>query len=666
MVSGMVLSLVASVFTPGRLFAANGVSGSPRVINLYLDWQLREEDLPTLAKWDAVVLDADQQARYPDRVRRLRQLNPSIKILAYLASEEISSSRFSEPSDYPGAKLASRIQPQWYVLDASGAHANFWPGSSLLDVTDRGPTAADGTRWNQFLPQFIHDEIMSSGLWDGVFLDNTFDNISYFAKSAVDLDRNGTADASAVADAAWRAGMTKMLQLVQSRNPGAIVMGNGGAVYASQLNGAFFEHFPSYSWGPNFKELRDAASKARSPNYTGLNTNTDNQDRPGDYKLMRYGLTSALAGGVWYSFDKGDWGHNVLWWYDEYTATLGAERAAPRLIQAGKANGTGVWRRDFDRGIVLLNSTETSQHVALDGTYEKLHGTQDASVNDGSLVTSIDLAPHDGILLTRKSSPQEIMGAAFVNGAFVRVYDAAGTQKQNGFFAQRTDAPSGALVVSADLDRDGSDDLVIANKGVLTIRFGSGTVRTIKPFGASYTGVLSLAVQNTNRDAAWEIIVGRTGVPPDVRIFNTKGTQIASWTAYHPKFTGGVRVAVGDLDGDGLREVVTGAGPGGGPHIRIWKTDGTVWGGSFFAFSSSESGGVSVAVGDVDHDGKGEIIVGSGQGAKPRVRVFSSSGILKKEISLGTTPLAQGVQVAASDIDGDGTAEIIVSGLSAF
>lgn len=652
---------------PSASFAAKNIQGSPKVINLFLDWQMRDEDLPSLARWDVVVLDADQQARYPDKVRKLRTLNPAIKILAYMPSEEIAQARFSEPSDYPFAKLAARIQDAWYIKDPAGKQAYFWPGSSLLNVTDLG---ASGQRWNDFFPQFIHDNVLSSGLWDGIFFDNTFDRISSYAKGPIDLDRDGRADAPATDDAAWRAGMTKMLRRMKELDPNAILMGNGNGYYADLLHGSFFEHFPSWSWGPNWKEYRDAIPRNRVPSYTALNVNTDNQDHSWDYRLMRYGLASALIGGGYYSFDKGDWNHDVIWWYDEYETPMGQPLSAPRIVMGAAGAGVvpAVWSRRFGQGLALVNSTDKVQHIALAGTYERLRGVQDTKVNDGSIVNAVDLQPKDGLLLIRKSEPTEIRGSAFVNGSFVRIYTGDGIQQQNGFFAQRDDAPSGAAVLAGDLERPGSsDDLVVADKGRVTVSFGSGRASaSFFPFGPKYTGKIFLAAGNTDGDPAKEIIVGREGAPPEIRVYSLSGILRAHWIAYGASFGGGVRVAVGDLDGDGRREIVTAAGPGGGPHIRIWKTDGSVWGGGYFAFDASETGGVSVAVGDVDGDGKEEVIAGSGQGAVPRVRIFNYRGILLKEIKLGSAPLPGGLTVSTTDINGDGKKEIIVGGLSAF
>ncbi len=657
---------MSSVFSV-PVFATADIHGAPRLINLFLNWQLREEDLPQLARWDVVVLDADQQTRYPDRMRRLRQLNPAIKLLAYLPSEEIADARFSEPSDYPMAKLAAQIKDEWYVRDASGEFVAFWPGTRMLDVTDRAPVSLNRERWQEFLPRFIQTEIMSSGLWDGVFLDNTFDGITHFVKTSVDLNRDGLADTPAEADRAWRAGMFKLLRRIHELSPHAILIGNGGAVYAEILNGALFEHFPSWSWAPNWKEFRASIARNRRPAYGALNVNTDNLERPTDYRLMRFGLASALVGGGHYSFDKGDQNHEVLWWYDEYEIPLGKSIAQPvqhtsSLMQAGSGGGQ-VWSREFQHGLVLVNSSDLVQRVRLPGVFEQLKGKQDPNFNTGSIVTTLELGARDGALLLRRAEPSQIHGTAFINGAFVRVYDFQGRQTRHGFFTQRLDAPSGATMVTLETG-DGVEDLVSAYRGAMTVRFGRGGARTWYPFGRDFTGAMSLAIGKTKREPDLGVIVARAGSTPEVKIFSLAGKLLSRFEAYRSDFRGGVQVAIGDLEGVGLRQIVTGAGPGGGPHIRIWKTDGQVWGGGFFAFDASERGGVSVAVGDVDGDGKDEIVVASGQGAIPRVRIFDARGTLKGEIRLSDQPLSAGLQVFVADINGDGKAEIFVSGLA--
>ena len=63
--------------------------------------------------------------------------------------------------------------------------------------------------------------------------------------------------------------------------------------------------------------------------------------------------------------------------------------------------------------------------------------------------------------------------------------------------------------------------------------------------------------------------------------------------AYAENFYGGVSIASGDVDGDGLAEIITGAGAGGGPHVRVFEAGGKMIG-SFYGYDTSFTGGVNV------------------------------------------------------------------------
>jgi hypothetical protein len=122
-----------------------------------------------------------------------------------------------------------------------------------------------------------------------------------------------------------------------------------------------------------------------------------------------------------------------------------------------------------------------------------------------------------------------------------------------------------------------------------------------------------------------------------------------------------VRVASGDVNGDGLSDIIVGAGQGSKVRVFDGLSGTAISGGEFAAFERSFRGGVFVAAGDVNNDGIDDIIASAGsqsatikifeQGIpEPNDRSFSAySGALK------------GVHVAVGDINGDGVADIIAT-----
>jgi hypothetical protein len=66
------------------------------------------------------------------------------------------------------------------------------------------------------------------------------------------------------------------------------------------------------------------------------------------------------------------------------------------------------------------------------------------------------------------------------------------------------------------------------------------------------------------------------GGGPHVKVYGSDHTLRFNFYAYDPTFTGGVSVAVGDVTGDGTPDVVTGAGAGGGPHVKVFDLEFTL------------------------------------------------------------------------------------------
>ena len=125
-----------------------------------------------------------------------------------------------------------------------------------------------------------------------------------------------------------------------------------------------------------------------------------------DYQGMRYGLCSALMGNGYYYYDKG--GPDLQTYsaeyptFDEYNSNLGAALAGPLVFPGATAWQKGVYRRDFENGIALVNPKGNgTQTVTLETSYKHLSGTQAPTINNGQTVTTVTLNDRDGVILLR-------------------------------------------------------------------------------------------------------------------------------------------------------------------------------------------------------------------------------------------------------------------------
>jgi hypothetical protein len=121
-----------------------------------------------------------------------------------------------------------------------------------------------------------------------------------------------------------------------------------------------------------------------------------------------------------------------------------------------------------------------------------------------------------------------------------------------------------------------------------------------------------------------ELIVGpgggSAGVP--VVVYRHDGAVLVQVLAFRESWASGVFVAAGDLDGDGAAELVAGAGYGGLPLVRVFRGRTGELRASLLAYDEGFRGGVRVGVTDRDGDGLLDLVTGAGPLGSPHVRVL--------------------------------------------
>jgi hypothetical protein len=235
------------------------------------------------------------------------------------------------------------------------------------------------------------------------------------------------------------------------------------------------------------------------------------------------------------------------------------------------------------------------------------------------------------------------------------------------FLAFEAGFAGGVRVADADLTGDGVADVIAGTGPGVAPRivvFDGATGAVVRDFLVGFVGEggVYVAAGDVDGDGSPDIIAGDGGASTLVRVFSgASGAPVWTGAVGDAAFVGGVRVAAGDVDGDGFADLVLGSGPGEASRVRVLS-------GATHAELQSQTpyggflGGVFVAAGDVNGDGFADVITGADAGGGPHVRVFDGrTGAERFGFFAGDSGFAGGVRVAAGDVTGDGKADIITA-----
>jgi hypothetical protein len=258
----------------------------------------------------------------------------------------------------------------------------------------------------------------------------------------------------------------------------------------------------------------------------------------------------------------------------------------------------------------------------------------------------------------------------------LHVLDATSGNDLSGFFPYGNNSEVGARVAAGDLNGDGTADVIAVPLGSTRISAfrvtGGAPFRTIDAFGGEITGPISIAAGNLTGDARAEIVAAAptySGV--EVKVFDpATGTAETALYPYGGESASSVAVAIGDVNGDGKKDIVVSADTPGGTEVRAVDLDGVQLA-DFYVLDSSVVPGASIAAGDLDGDGKAEIVLGGGPTTAPwppdangpgqDVAIYKADGIEVHRFEAYPGLFQGGVRVGLADVLGDARPEMITA-----
>jgi hypothetical protein len=381
-----------------------------------------DQEESQIAKMNVVVLGMftgwrGSDGQTPQQViAAIKAKNPNIKIFIYNIIEQL---QYPIPAGATSNLTPIDTTPWWLYTDKTSGSMVPTGSNYEINTTTYSKVNSHGQNylaWRAALDNSVY--VTPNPSVDGIYIDD----VSWRPHVNGDWTLSGTIQSQddPATQLIYRLGYVSYInQLKALMGTGKGVIGNVADWYGADntitqyeglMEGGVAEGLIGESWSPestSWATMMAAYAKVMAATAAPQLMIFEQEDTSAtDYQNMRYGLTSCLVGGnAYYYFDIAN---NSVTLFDEYNSNLGAATTSPPTA----AYQHGVWRRDFQNGIALVNPKGNgAQTLTLETAYKHLLGTQDPSVNNGTTVTEVTLNDRDGVILLRTTAAQAIPSA---------------------------------------------------------------------------------------------------------------------------------------------------------------------------------------------------------------------------------------------------------------
>lgn len=387
------------------------------------DGFLDPEYLDRMARLDLVILGGSAGT---DVAEKIKARNPDALVGKYTILVDVSQTRPGYQQEQR-EKIASEVGPNtsnghdWWARDAQGNQVSTWPKTWTPNHTEYVAPDSNGDRWPEWKAKLDYSRWLKDPVWDFWFSDAVFWRPRNPLEGG-DADwSGGKVSGRSEIQAAYRRGHVRHWNQIRKLTPEKLIVVNhdwyrseeqlGGwklQEYDQQVEGGLLERIMEDTadrpWDRIMTYYRRSMTYMRDPKLMVVVVQGD----PTNYKFFRYSFATCLMDDGYFDYAPHRYHYGTVEWFDEFdvAGTRGSDwLGQPISLPPAKPWQNGVWRRDFEGGVALVNPAGNgTRSIELEDGLSRIDGSQDPEVNNGTAAKTATIADGDGLILVRRKA----------------------------------------------------------------------------------------------------------------------------------------------------------------------------------------------------------------------------------------------------------------------